>query len=346
MSRRKNEIGKSHVDWPFIERLLGEEKIRTLLLYGPSGTGKTFACYTMGRIHNGVYAITLTEESLRDGRVIDAASGAPLGGVTLRFGVYPYSEPVSWWFLGMVGMLHYQEVVTDDEGGFQIMEDGEGLLFIRHPGFRRRALTPDDRLRIAGPAGPLTIGLVRGESVSGVYRPKSGLAESSSVGISKITPEVNEHGYPFLPSFGYVNTDAEGRFGWDDLEPGRFIVELRPKDLALDVRYRRTLELASGDHLEIELGSDFGPLTFRGQLLDDEGRPQDMVSLILRPKFDWSYSAIACHVDTHRDGRFLFKGLEPGAYEVEARSWQHGKFPLPDLVIHDDLVRDLVVVIP
>ena len=66
MPRRKNgknESGNSQVDWPFIVRLLGEEKIRTLLLHGPPGTGKTYACYTMGRIHNGVYAITLTEET-------------------------------------------------------------------------------------------------------------------------------------------------------------------------------------------------------------------------------------------------------------------------------------------
>ena len=65
MPRRKNDNNErsSSVDWPFIERLLGEEKIRTLLLYGPSGTGKTYACYTKGRIHNGVYAITLTEET-------------------------------------------------------------------------------------------------------------------------------------------------------------------------------------------------------------------------------------------------------------------------------------------
>ena len=64
MPRRKNGKNPSsnrQVDWPFIERLLDEERIRTLLLHGPAGTGKTFACYTKGRIHNGVYAITLTE---------------------------------------------------------------------------------------------------------------------------------------------------------------------------------------------------------------------------------------------------------------------------------------------
>ncbi len=66
MPRRKNGKNPSsnrQVDWPFIERLLDEERIRTLLLHGPAGTGKTFACYTKGRIHNGVYAITLTEET-------------------------------------------------------------------------------------------------------------------------------------------------------------------------------------------------------------------------------------------------------------------------------------------
>lgn len=49
--------------WDFIERLLLLEGIRTVFLYGPPGIGKTFAAYHKGRIQNGVYAVTLTEET-------------------------------------------------------------------------------------------------------------------------------------------------------------------------------------------------------------------------------------------------------------------------------------------
>jgi len=54
---------ESVVDWEFAERLLASEKLRVIFIYGPPGIGKTFTSYTKGRIQQGVYAITLTEET-------------------------------------------------------------------------------------------------------------------------------------------------------------------------------------------------------------------------------------------------------------------------------------------
>ncbi|MBW2419260.1 MAG: AAA family ATPase [Deltaproteobacteria bacterium] len=68
MATRRNKKteetkSKTRVDWAFVEMLLAHPRIRTLYLYGPPGVGKTFAAYHKGRVHNGVYCITLTEDT-------------------------------------------------------------------------------------------------------------------------------------------------------------------------------------------------------------------------------------------------------------------------------------------
>ena len=51
------------LDWAFIETVLGSTEVRTVYLYGPPGIGKTFSAYHAGRVDDGVYAITLTEDT-------------------------------------------------------------------------------------------------------------------------------------------------------------------------------------------------------------------------------------------------------------------------------------------
>ena len=53
----------SKMDWKLVERVLAADSIRTLYLYGPPGIGKTYCAYTKGRLDNGVYAVTLTEDT-------------------------------------------------------------------------------------------------------------------------------------------------------------------------------------------------------------------------------------------------------------------------------------------
>src|SRR5574339_225733 len=49
--------------WELIEKLLESESVRSLYLYGPPGVGKTYSAYHKGRLNNGLYAVTLTEET-------------------------------------------------------------------------------------------------------------------------------------------------------------------------------------------------------------------------------------------------------------------------------------------
>lgn len=51
------------VSWPFVERCLATPLIRTVYFHGPPGVGKTWSAYHTGRVEDGVYAITLTEET-------------------------------------------------------------------------------------------------------------------------------------------------------------------------------------------------------------------------------------------------------------------------------------------
>lgn len=59
----KKNAAPPATDWPFVENILQSELVRTVYLYGPPGIGKTYSAYHCGRINDGVYAITLTEDT-------------------------------------------------------------------------------------------------------------------------------------------------------------------------------------------------------------------------------------------------------------------------------------------
>lgn len=62
-SRSIPKPAKSPVDWAFIQKVLECLLVRTIYLFGPPGIGKTWSAYNLGRTHNGVYAVTLTEDT-------------------------------------------------------------------------------------------------------------------------------------------------------------------------------------------------------------------------------------------------------------------------------------------
>lgn len=66
--RRKNGSGSKNenrngVDWAFVERCLASDRLRTIYLWGPPGTGKSYAAYHKGRVGDGLFAMTLTDDT-------------------------------------------------------------------------------------------------------------------------------------------------------------------------------------------------------------------------------------------------------------------------------------------
>jgi MoxR-like ATPase len=62
-STRPEARPRPSVDWALVERILGLSQVRTVYLYGPPGVGKTYVAYRSGRVENGVWSITLTEDT-------------------------------------------------------------------------------------------------------------------------------------------------------------------------------------------------------------------------------------------------------------------------------------------
>jgi MoxR-like ATPase len=52
-----------NTDWGFVERILTTPAARTVYLWGRPGLGKTYAAIYLGRVEDGVYCITLTEDT-------------------------------------------------------------------------------------------------------------------------------------------------------------------------------------------------------------------------------------------------------------------------------------------
>ena len=61
-SSKKKETSTT-TDWSFVEQLLSLALVRMTYMWGPPGIGKTYSSLHTGRIENGVYAVTLTEDT-------------------------------------------------------------------------------------------------------------------------------------------------------------------------------------------------------------------------------------------------------------------------------------------
>jgi len=49
--------------WRRVERALASPVVRTAYLWGPPGTGKTYAAFNFGRVERGIYSVTLTPDT-------------------------------------------------------------------------------------------------------------------------------------------------------------------------------------------------------------------------------------------------------------------------------------------
>ncbi|MGH7378430.1 MAG: carboxypeptidase-like regulatory domain-containing protein, partial [Candidatus Methylomirabilales bacterium] len=275
-----------------------------------------------------------------EGTVVDAASGAPLGGARVVFGAWEGGD-LAWDDGAFTKMVDRQDAVTGADGGFRVREGEPGTLFVRREGYARRALTAAEWRGLLDASGRMQVGLEAGATLRGVLFEDGApsrrgflvLFRSRSPGLGAEREWI-----------GNLDRDAEGRYRAEDLPPGEYCLEHwreTPGKRTAGLSLQRPVRLRAGEEQVLDFGADLGPLSFQGRLLGPEGRPFDRARLTLRPESGGAYSEFAATADAEHEGRFHFLGLRPGRYRVEVVDRRGKRAALEPLEIEADLERDL-----
>ncbi len=285
--------------------------------------------------------IRLSEAGVLGGVVADRTSEKPIAGVGVTYGVWDGSR-FHWG--ATVGLHNGQRTVTDADGVFRFREGERGTLFFQAAGYRRFILPPAERLTHGSDSGDLVVLLHPAESVEGYYYDNGEVMAGAPVGLFRA--EETFDGKEVLDVYGYTKTDEHGRFSWDDLSPGTYLLEAASGRRDFDSRFRRRFELREGDHKEVNVGDGLGRLALSGRVFDADGKPLDRTLLALKPVFEWDYDEFAAMISADREGRFEISGLRSGAYNVEAIDHSGGEIQsisLPVLELDGDLERNFEV---
>ena len=235
------------------------------------------------------------------GTLLDETTSKPPPEVTITYAFFrhgPHGSPFA-----------ESQIITDKNGEFILIEEKKQwprdyiysdeaytkiyTLFIRHKGYEKLTIGPSDRARYRTETGDLRISLAPGASISGVY-------SVNDLPQSNVMIRLNGQGQ----SLGWITTDNEGGFHWDDLPAGTYILQG-------PFKYRVTLK--KGEHKSINLGEDMGDCTLFGRAFK-EGEPIACDTVTLHPVFEWQFREFFCRTDN--EGRYHFEGLKPGKYKA------------------------------
>lgn len=307
----------------------------------------------------------LTKGSDLSGRIVDAASGAPLVGAMILYGrINPadlnsstgafnlnwsprfYRPP----FNG--GLFNFQQTESAADGSFKLQDyHQEGVLLIKAEGHGRVTVYPTERRSYALTDGVLQIPLGPAARVHGFFNPPGydlsvnyfGLFYVVAPGRAGIAP-------PILEIMEESAAEEKPRFGWENLSPGSYelLAIIREPNLAdaVMLEITRRFDLTEGEDRAIDLASDLGSITFRGKLRSERGEPMMSTTLTLKPLFDFAgveYKFYLSNIPT--DGSFKFPFLKAGPYSLQMRAFTGGPgtfAPTENLDIKADLERDFV----
>jgi hypothetical protein len=265
-------------------------------------------------------------ETLR-GRAIDALTLAPVGNASVyyvekrrhrsNFEYIPNACQINWGKLdGPLGGYHCSQTArSGPDGLFAFTETSdEGGLLLQAKGYER-AVVPFSRRPSRDAPGVVSIPLHPGASISGVFlsedRPKSAVSvHLQSVASGQRWDRENR----FQQTFPAVRTDARGRFAWDRLGPGEFVVSAT---LGEDDTSRRSvstrIELGRGEQKRVELRDEVGAWELFGTVrLGDV--PLSDANINLEPLFDSALGPRRGQSDAQ--GLYHIQGLRPGRYAV------------------------------
>jgi peroxiredoxin/uncharacterized GH25 family protein len=193
------------------------------------------------------------------GRVVDDASGEPIEGASVAQGRDRFGS-------------HYPEAKADADGRFEFrnVKPGELVLTVRAKGH-----APDLKVvKVTSEAAPVEFRLgpgrtIRGRLVDPQGKPVAGAFVAADTW----------RGYRSLE--WRVDTDAEGRFRWDEAPPDAVLVDMGKQGFQ---SVRRRPMTPADDEYTITMPR---PLTIRGSVVDARtGRPLDAFTVV--PGINWS----------------------------------------------------------
>lgn len=255
------------------------------------------------------------------GRVVDAAAGTPLPGVTVFLAHVRYLYPfLDWKSLPGESMLDYRKILTDAEGWFRFDEgEDKGVLLLKAGTYAPSVVLPERRNALVdGETGFLRVPLSSGGSVEGIVLENRVPKSFAHVYLERQPDEL----VPLRQRFVNQRTNSTGQYQWRDLPSGTYhLVRVSPfhlnafGDSRIDMfpLMRREFHLGEGETRTVNLGDGLGPLALEGTVVDGDA-PQGGVFVRLVPQFAWDHDEFGAVADG--DGRFHVEGLNPGAYAI------------------------------
>jgi RNA polymerase sigma-70 factor (ECF subfamily) len=183
-----------------------------------------------------------------EGVVVDAATGAPLGGVQLLATAREYARDfIAMDWDAFRHLRDVEKVITGDDGVFRFLEGKETpvSLLVRAAGRRRIFIAPAERAALALPDGRLRIPLEPGERLGGICYREGRPEQGADVHMWLEGPELPREGQR-LPDEAFARTDAEHRVSAVAVAPAVLDVPPNLRDevyLGFDVPVELCLDL-------------------------------------------------------------------------------------------------------
>ncbi len=302
-------------------------------------------------------------EQLR-GIIVDAATGAPVSGAQIVYGVkkeqwshFDWNELDS---LNDYGWSAVQNQTSAADGSFSFDEGSEqGFIFIQPAQHARMVVAPADRSKYSDPSRSrlpggtpilpgredllgeaLHIPLQAPASIAGRFTKKGQPVVGAELNLYASSSNTSQQ---LSQQFGRVRTGSDGAFKWDGLSEGTYSLSqmVRSGNMGNNALTRK-VELKAGEQKWIDLGADMGPYTLSGRVLEGSAGVEG-VFINLMPQFPCDYQSFGGY--SQSEGQYKIEGLFPGTYQANLNKWnpQGGRtlFELNETIeIKGDTVHD------